>query len=99
MDADLTPEQQAEAERIYQVLRQSADADLMAMARLLAGQSDADLLGATEFAVRDRAHRIAAAALEAALTGRKKGATTGRRGPARTAGSRRNSSAGKSSGW
>ena len=99
MDTDLTPEQQAEAERIYQILRQSADADLMAMARLLAGKADGDLLGATEFAVRDRAHRIAAAALEAALDGRKKGGTTGRRGPARTAGGRPSSSAGKPSGW
>ncbi len=95
MDADLTPEQQAEAERIYHVLRQSADADLRAMARLLAGKADADLLGAAEFAVRDRAHRIAAAALEAALNGRKKGGTTGRRGPARTAANPPSSSAGK----
>lgn len=98
MDTELTPEQEAEAERIYEVLKQSADADLKALARLLAGKSDGDLLGATEFAARDRAHRIAARAVEAALGGRKKGGTTGRPAPARAAASRRSSSAGKSSG-
>lgn len=98
MDTDLTPEQHAEAERIFAILKQSAEADLMALARLLASKADTDLLGATEFTVRDRVHRIAATALETALAGRKKGATTGRAGPAPAAARRPSSSAGKPSG-
>jgi hypothetical protein len=71
----LTPAQQAEAQRIYDALRQAADQDLRAVAELLACKPDAQLLGATEFEVRDAVHRIGAKALQAALDGRKKGAT------------------------
>src|SRR5262245_57555165 len=74
---DLTPEQEAEAQRIFNVLKAKAEADLMAMARLLAGKADGDLFGRAEFEVRDRAHAIGAAALESALAGRKKGGITG----------------------
>jgi hypothetical protein len=71
----LTPEQQAEAQRLYQLLRQAADDDLRGLAELLASKADSQLLGATEFEVRDRVHRLGATALQAALDGRKKGAT------------------------
>jgi hypothetical protein len=71
----LTPEQQAEAQRIYEALRQAADADLRAVAELLAGKPDAQLLGATEFEVRDKVHGIGAKAIQAALQGREKGGT------------------------
>ena len=98
MDADLTPDQEAEAQRIYAILKQSADADLMGLARLLASKADRDLLGATEFAVRDRVLRIGARALEAVLGERKKGATTGPAGSARTAGRRPGSSGGSRGG-
>ena len=73
----LTPEQQAEAQRIYEALRQAADADLRAVAELLASRPDGQLLGATEFEVRDRVHRIGAKATQAALDGRKKGGYVG----------------------
>ena len=76
MDNDLTPDQQAEAQRIYHALKQAADADLLALARLLAAKPDDQLLGATEFQVRDAVHHIGAKALETALQGRKKGVTT-----------------------
>ena len=95
---DLTPEQQAEAARLYEILRESCDADLKGLADLLASKADRDLLGANELDVRDRVHRIGAKALEAALAGRKKGATTGRAGAARAAGARPSSSAGSPSG-
>jgi len=36
------------------------------------------LLGATEFAIRDRVHKLGAFALETALKERKKGGTKGR---------------------
>jgi hypothetical protein len=91
----LTPEQQAEAHRIYEVLRQNTDADLRQMAELLASKADGELLGATEFQVRDAVHRIGAQALEAALSGRKKGGTTGPAGPVLAAARRRSSSGGR----
>jgi hypothetical protein len=98
MDSDLTPAQEAEADRIYQALKQAADADLRGLARLLAGKPDRDLLGATSFQVRDRVLGIGAKALEAALAGRKKGGTTGPAGRARGAGRRPNSRGGSRSG-
>lgn len=91
----LTPEQQAEAERIYQILRERTDADLRQLAQLLAGKPDPQLLGATEFEVRDRVHRIGAQALGTALEERKKRGTTGPAPTARTARTRPGSSAGK----
>jgi hypothetical protein len=91
----LTPEQQAEADRIYQILRERTDADLRQLAELLASKPDHQLLGATEFEVRDRVHRIGAEALSTALAQRKKGGTRGRAPAAPAAPRRPSSSAGK----
>jgi hypothetical protein len=49
----------------------------LALARLLASKKDRDLLGQTEFEVRDRVHAIGAKAIQTALSERKKGATKG----------------------
>ena len=73
----LTPEQTELAERIYQTLRQGVESDLRSLAELLASKPDRQLLGQTEFEVRDRVHKIGAKALETALHERKKGGTTG----------------------
>jgi hypothetical protein len=75
----LTPEQAELADRIYQTLRQATDADLRGLAELLASKPDRQLLGQTEFEVRDRVHTIGAKALQTALDERKKG---GIKGPA-----------------
>jgi hypothetical protein len=48
------------------------------MARLLVSQPDSQLLGATEFELRDRVHQLAAHALQTALNERKKGGITAR---------------------
>jgi hypothetical protein len=74
---DLTPEQQAAARRLFEVRRASTEQDLRALAELLASKSDGEVLGRTEFEVRDRVHRIGAKAIEGALAGRKKGGTKG----------------------
>jgi hypothetical protein len=74
----LSPEQDAEAERLYQTLRPIIDAELRQMSRLLASKPDDKLLGKTEFEVRDVVHRIGAKAIETALNGRKRGGTKGR---------------------
>ncbi len=73
MDTDLSADQEAEAQRIYDALKHSTDADLKGLARLLASKADGEIFGATEFAVRDAVHRIGAKAIETALDGRKKG--------------------------
>jgi len=82
---DLTPDQEAEAQRLFELLKPKAEADLLALARLLAGKADAELLGRPEFEVRDRVHALGAAALESALTGRKKGGAAGAASRARGA--------------
>ena len=75
----LSPEQAELAERIFQDLRRATDSDLRSHAGLLASKPDRQLLGRTEFEVRDAVHKIGAKALEAALEGRKKGGTKGPR--------------------
>jgi hypothetical protein len=77
MARHLTAEQQAEADRIEQRLTELTRADLRELAELLASKPDSQLLGATEYEVRDRMHRIGARAIEAALAGREKGAIAG----------------------
>ena len=74
----LSPEQARRAEQIFQSLRQATEADLRGLAALLACKEDGQLLGPTEFEVRDRVHRIGAKAIEAAVDGRKKGGTRDR---------------------
>jgi hypothetical protein len=54
-------------------LKEKADAELWDLAQLLASKEDRDLLGETEFEVRDGVHRIGAVALETAVNERKKG--------------------------
>ena len=77
-DPDLTPEQNADAERIYLALREATEEDHRRMARLLASRRDDRLFGPTEYEVRDLTHRTDAKAIQAALDGRKKGGTWGR---------------------
>jgi hypothetical protein len=74
---DPTPEQADLEERIYQGLRQSCDGDLHKMAKLLASKPYKQLLGQTEFEVRDLVHDLGAKALQIALDERKKGGTKG----------------------
>jgi hypothetical protein len=71
----LTPEQAELSDRIFHTLRQAAETDLRQLADLLASKPDHQLLGQTEFEVRDRVHTIGAKAFETALEERKKGAT------------------------
>lgn len=73
----LTPEQTAEAQRITEILMETARREVEDIAELLASKPDHQLLGQTEFEVRDRVHKIGAKALETALNERNKGATKG----------------------
>jgi hypothetical protein len=74
-DLPLPPEPEAEAQRLFALLQQPFLDEARRLARLLAAKPDAQLLGKTEFEVRDAVHRLGAQALEAALDERKKGGT------------------------
>jgi hypothetical protein len=82
---DLTPEQRAEADRIHAAMLQAAESDLRELAELLATKDDSNTFGPTEFTVRDIVLGVGAKAIETALSGRKKGATTDPPAPAPTA--------------
>jgi hypothetical protein len=73
----LTAQQQAQAERIFAALKAQAEGELWEMAQLLASKEDRQLLGETEFQVRDLAHRIGGQAVQTALEERKKRGTSG----------------------
>jgi hypothetical protein len=73
MDHDLTPQQQAEAQHLYELLQQTFLDEARRFARLMASKPDRQQLGKTEFEVRDLFHRLATKALETALNERKKG--------------------------
>jgi hypothetical protein len=73
----LTPEQQGEAQRLEEILMASVRDDIRSIAELLASKPDRQLLGQTEFEVRDLVHKIGAKSLETALDERKKRGTKG----------------------
>lgn len=73
--SNLTPEQAELARQIYEQMRQKQDDKLKELAALLASKPDHQLLGQTEFEVRDRVHQMGAEAIETAAEQRKKGGT------------------------
>jgi hypothetical protein len=95
-DPTLSAEQEAEAQRIYRLLKKDCDEDLLAMARLLASKPNHQLLGATEFELRERVLKVGTKALQTALDQRKKGGTTTPAPPAATAAKPPSANAGNS---
>lgn len=89
---ELTADQEAEAKRLAEIIATKAQQEALVLARLLVSKSAPEMLGATEFQIRDCVHRIGAFALETALNERKKGATRVRARPVSTAAKRRGSS-------
>jgi hypothetical protein len=71
----LTPEQEAEAQRLADIIVQRTKEEVLQMARLLVSKPDRELLGATEFEIRERVHKLGAYAIETAVNERKKGGT------------------------
>ena len=71
-DLNLSPEQEAEAERIYEQGMAQARVELKQAARLMVSKRNSGLFGETEFVLRDAVHRIAARTVDAALQERKK---------------------------
>lgn len=78
IDIALPPEQEAQAQRIAAIIVKKAQEEALNMARIMASKPDAQLLGASEFAIRERSHKLAAYAIETALNERKKGGTKAR---------------------
>jgi hypothetical protein len=74
----LTPEQAEEALRIEDILKAKSAVEIRYVSRLLASRSNRELLGATEYQIRDAVHRVGAAGIDAALEERKKRGTARR---------------------
>jgi F420-0:gamma-glutamyl ligase len=74
MQEPLTPEQEAEAQQLTQLLAKLAQEDLLQMARAIVSAPKGQLFGATEFKVRDLALQLAARVYQQHL-GQKKTAT------------------------
>jgi hypothetical protein len=76
--AELSEVQQANADRIYERIRGAFDDEARRLSALLASKEDSQLLGDTEFEVRERVHALGAEALEATADERsKKGGLSG----------------------
>jgi hypothetical protein len=72
---DLTPEQEAHAHIVAEKVLQIAREKILEMTRLAASQPDNQVLGQTEFQLRDLVHAIAAAVIEAEVQERPKKVT------------------------
>ena len=74
----LTADQEAEAERIYGLIKSKVDEQVREMARLMASKKASEMLGPGEFQLRDRLNEVGVGVLEAALNERaKKGGLSG----------------------
>jgi hypothetical protein len=72
--AELSAEQEALAQRVYQKLRAKMDDELLAMARLMASKADHEIFGPGEFELRDKLNEVGATILaESANERAKKG--------------------------
>ena len=71
-ELQLTPEQEAEAPVLFQRLKGAFEREALQLARLMASKEDRQVLGRTEFEVRDHVHRLGAQVLESVLQERKK---------------------------
>jgi hypothetical protein len=80
-ELQLTSEQEAEAQVLFQRLKVAFEREAGQLARLMASKEDRQLLGGTEFEVREQVHRLGAQVLETALQERKKTGTKGRGRP------------------
>ena len=69
---DLTADQEAEAQRIYERLAPLVEEEIRRLSRALAGKKTRELFGRTEYEVRDRVHGLGAKALEVAAQERQK---------------------------
>src|SRR5438874_13807521 len=88
MSVNLTAEQEAEAHRLVEQLKQQAEDPLLAIARLLVASDEHTLFGQTEFAIRKHALEVISQAYNL-HPAEKKTATGAARSTVRRAGKRR----------
>jgi len=74
-DVPLSAEQEAEAQRLFELFQEPLRQEARRLARLFAGKPTAQMLGKTEFELRDAVHQLGAQMLQTALDERKKGAS------------------------
>ena len=72
---ELTEEQAEEAARIQDILAAKSEVVVSYISRVLASRENRELLGETEFLIRDAVHRLGAEGIDAALAERKKRGT------------------------
>jgi len=79
LELNLTPEEEAAAERIYQLVIAKTELQLKNMARSMAAKKPHELLGRGEFELREMVHELGANLLEAAVNeqAQKKGRVRG----------------------
>jgi hypothetical protein len=75
---NLTPEQEDQAQRLTDQIMARTREEILQMNRLLLSKKDSELLGPSEFEIRERVHKLGAKVMETALNERKKGGTKGR---------------------
>jgi hypothetical protein len=75
---DLTPEQEAHAQELARTVLKTLEDDILKMTRLLASKPDHQVLGSTEFQIRDLVHQIGAKTIQVELDARQKKGTKGR---------------------
>jgi len=69
---ELSEDQEALAQLVYQKLRATMDDELLAMARLMASKPDHELFGRGEFELRDKLNEVGAKVLEVSANERAK---------------------------
>jgi hypothetical protein len=77
-ELQLTPEQEAEAQVLFQRLKGAFEREALQLARLMASKEERQILGRTEFEVRDHVPRLGAQVLERVLQERQKKGARGR---------------------
>jgi hypothetical protein len=80
-ERQLRAEQEAEAHALFARLKSALEREAWQLARMMGSKEDGQVLGRTEFEVRDHVHRLGAQVLEAVLQERKKKAARGRQPP------------------
>jgi hypothetical protein len=73
-NVELNEEQEAEAQRIYERLREAFEEELKTMARFMASKPNRQLFGQTEFELRDRVHELGSSSGPTGSTSSKKSA-------------------------
>ena len=82
--AGITPEKSEEVQRVHDVMLKAMEQEIWRMAEFMVTRRDDQLLGQTEFTLREKVLRMGAQALEATVDDRKKRGTRAAASPVPT---------------